>query len=114
MPTIEQRKQERALALTVWLDSFIIVPYAIVAIWVGSLAMLSEVLRGGLLLIVTGFSLRTLRRTHRGLIADYEYGIGKLERAPCPARWQFCSCWRRDSLSGALSSWSLQRRPRVF
>jgi divalent metal cation (Fe/Co/Zn/Cd) transporter len=81
MPTIEQRKQERALALTVWLDSFIILPYAIVAIWVGSLAMLSEVLRGGLLLIVTGFSLRTLRRTHRSLIADYEYGIGKLERA---------------------------------
>jgi divalent metal cation (Fe/Co/Zn/Cd) transporter len=81
MPTIEQRKQERALALSLWLDSLIVVPYAIVAIGVGSLAMLSEVLRGGLLMIVTGFSLRTLRRTHRGLIVDYDYGIGKLERA---------------------------------
>jgi divalent metal cation (Fe/Co/Zn/Cd) transporter len=81
MPTSEQRKQERALALAIWLDSLLAVPYAIVAIWVGSLAMLSELLRGGLLLIVTGFSLRTLRRAHRGLIADYDYGIGKLERA---------------------------------
>jgi divalent metal cation (Fe/Co/Zn/Cd) transporter len=81
MLTSEQRKQERALALSIWLDSLLAVPYAIVTIWVGSLAMLSELLRGGLLLIVTGFSLRTLRRTHRGLIADYDYGIGKLERA---------------------------------
>src|SRR5215510_7987751 len=79
--TTEQRKQERALALTIWLDSLLIVPYTIVAIWVGSLAMLSEVLRGGLLMLVTGFSLRTLRRTHRGLITDYDYGVGKLERA---------------------------------
>src|SRR5215510_12006929 len=79
--TTEQRKQERALALTIWLDALLIVPYGIVSIWVGSLAMLSELLRGGLLMIVTGFSLRTLRQTHRGLIVDYDYGIGKLERA---------------------------------
>jgi divalent metal cation (Fe/Co/Zn/Cd) transporter len=81
MLTIEQRNQERALALALWLDSLLIVPYGIVAVWAGSLAMLSELLRGGLLMIVTGFSLRTLRRTHRGLITDYDYGIGKLERA---------------------------------
>src|SRR5262245_31080210 len=81
MPTIEQRKQERALALSIWLDLLLAVPYTLVAIWVGSLVMLSELLRGGLLLIVTAFSLRTLRRAHRGLIADYDYGIGKLERA---------------------------------
>lgn len=43
--------------------------------------MLAELLRGGLLLTVAGFSLRTLRRAHRGLIVDYDYGIGKLKRA---------------------------------
>src|SRR5215813_516320 len=48
--TTEQRKQERALALTIWLDALLIVPYGIVSIWVGSLAMLSELLRGGLLM----------------------------------------------------------------
>ncbi len=81
MPPRERRKQERALALVIWLDLLLVVPYFIVAIWSGSLAMLAEVLRGGLLLIVTAFSLRTLRRIHRGLIVDYDYGIGKLERA---------------------------------
>src|SRR5215467_8703518 len=35
--TTEQRKQERALALTIWLDALLIVPYGIVSIWVGSL-----------------------------------------------------------------------------
>jgi hypothetical protein len=80
-PTLEQCKQERAVALVIWLDSLIIPPYLFVGIWAGSLAIVAEVLRGSLLLIVTGFSLRTLRRTHRGLIVDYDYGVGKLERA---------------------------------
>ena len=43
--------------------------------------MIAEVLRGGLLLLVICVSLRTLRQAHRGLIGDYDYGIGKLERA---------------------------------
>ena len=80
MPTLEQCKQERAVALVILLDSLIVVPYLIVGIWAGSLAIVAEVLRGGPLLLVTGLSLRTLRRTHRGLIVDYDYGIGKLER----------------------------------
>ena len=80
-PTPEQRKQERALLLTIYLDALIIVPYLIIGLAVGSLAIIAEVLRGGLMLLVLGVSLRTLRRSHRGLIAEYEYGIGKLERA---------------------------------
>ena len=80
-PTAGQMKQERALALVIWLDMLLIVPYFAVAIAVGSLAMIAEVLRGVLLLLVICFSLRTLRRAHRGLSGEYDYGIGKLERA---------------------------------
>ena len=78
--TAAERQQERALALVIWLDLVLIVPYGLVAIAVGSLSMIAEVLRGGLLLFVIGVSLRTLRQSHRGLIGDYDYGIGKLER----------------------------------
>src|SRR5688572_23543944 len=80
-PTPAQHKQERALALAIWLDFILIIPYCIVALAVGSLAMIAEILRGIPLMIVVAFSLRTLRRIHRGLIADYDYGIGKLERS---------------------------------
>jgi Co/Zn/Cd efflux system component len=81
VPTSAEHKQERALRLVVWLDVLIVVPYLVVGLAVGSLAMVAEVLRGGLLLLVVVVSLRALRRSHRGLIADYDYGIGKLERA---------------------------------
>jgi cation diffusion facilitator family transporter len=81
MPTPEQLKQERALAIVILLDLLLIVPYLAVGIAVGSLVMVAEVLRGGLLLLVICVSLRTLRRAHRHRTGYYEYGIGKLERA---------------------------------
>jgi divalent metal cation (Fe/Co/Zn/Cd) transporter len=80
-PTPAQRKQERALALVIWLDGLIIPPYLAVGLAVGSLAIIAEALRGGILLLVVGVSLRALRRAHRGLVGDFDYGIGKLERA---------------------------------
>jgi divalent metal cation (Fe/Co/Zn/Cd) transporter len=64
----------------IWLDVLLVVPYFIVALAVGSLVMVAEVLRGSLLLLVIYVSLRTLRQSHRGLTAEYDYGIGKLER----------------------------------
>jgi cation diffusion facilitator family transporter len=79
--TEAQIKQERALALVIWLDLILIVPYFAVGLAVGSLSMIAEVIRGGLLLIVIYFSLRALRRAHRGYSGGYDYGIGKLERA---------------------------------
>ena len=80
-PNSGERQQERALALVIWLDLILIAPYCLVGIAVGSLSMIAEVLRGGLLLLVICVSLRTLRQAHRGLIVEYDYGIGKLERA---------------------------------
>lgn len=76
--TPEQQQQARALWLIIWLDLLLLVPYVSVGVAVGSLAMIAEALRGGLLLLVVGASLRTLRRSHRGA---YDYGVGKVERA---------------------------------
>src|SRR5262245_31148528 len=80
-PTLQQLKQERALALAIWLDWTLLVPYCTVAVAVGSLAMIAEILRGLPLMILVVFSLFTLRRIHRGLLANYDYGMGKLERS---------------------------------
>ncbi|GGF56993.1 hypothetical protein GCM10007301_15870 [Azorhizobium oxalatiphilum] len=79
-PTAQERSEERALLIAVLLDLSLALPYSAAAIAIGSLSMLSEVLRGTLLLIVALVSLQTLRNLHRGRVAAYEYGIGKLER----------------------------------
>ncbi|MGU3493795.1 cation diffusion facilitator family transporter [Xanthobacteraceae bacterium A53D] len=81
LPNAQERREERALLIAILLDLSLAVPYTVASIAIGSLSMLSEVLRGSLLLIVAMVSLQTLRNLHRGRVAAYEYGIGKLERS---------------------------------
>ncbi len=80
IPTAQERLEERAILIAVLLDLSLAVPYTAAAIIISSLSMLSDVLRGVLLLVVAIVSLHTLRQLHRGRITGYEYGIGKLER----------------------------------
>ena len=80
-PTPAQIEQERSLALVIYLDLLIVVPYLLVGLATGALAMVAEVIRGGLLMSVLVLSLQTLRKAHRGLAGQYEFGTGKLERA---------------------------------
>ncbi|MFG1422218.1 cation diffusion facilitator family transporter [Roseixanthobacter liquoris] len=79
-PSATERDAERAILIAILLDLSLAVPYAIAALAIGSLAMLSEMLRGTLLLVVAIASLQTLRNLHRGRVSSYEYGIGKVER----------------------------------
>jgi divalent metal cation (Fe/Co/Zn/Cd) transporter len=51
-----------------------------VAIQVGSLTLLGEVLRGALLISVAIASWVTLRRIHRGQTGAYDFGMGKIEQ----------------------------------
>jgi divalent metal cation (Fe/Co/Zn/Cd) transporter len=46
----------------------------------GSLTMLAEALRGGLGYMLECFTFLVLRRIHRGVLVDMEYGSGKLEQ----------------------------------
>ncbi|MFG1462953.1 cation transporter [Xanthobacter sp. DSM 24535] len=78
--TSAERGAERAILIAILLDLSLAVPYGVATVVIGSLSMLSELLRGLLLLVVACASLLTLRNLHRGRVTSYEYGIGKVER----------------------------------
>jgi cation diffusion facilitator family transporter len=52
----------------------------VVGILGGSLTVLAEAIRGTLGQLVEMFSLAVLRRIHRGHVAEFEFGAGKLEQ----------------------------------
>jgi cation diffusion facilitator family transporter len=78
--TRAQRNKEFSLLRAIVLDFVVYAALVVSAILSGSLTILAEVPRGGLLLAVEVVSLVTLRRSHRGLLSAFEYGIGKIER----------------------------------
>ncbi|MEP9347680.1 cation transporter [Xanthobacter sp. KR7-225] len=79
-PSESDRLKEHAILFALLLDVSVFLPYAVTVWRIGSLAMLAELLRGGLLLIVEAAALATLRAVHRGRTYFYEFGVGKLER----------------------------------
>ncbi|WP_334176214.1 cation transporter [Pseudoxanthobacter sp.] len=76
-----QRGQERAIAVGILLDVLLLAPYTASAIATGSISILAELLRGALLLITEMLGLYTLRRINRGQLGNFDYGLGKTERA---------------------------------
>jgi len=78
--TPEQRDKEHALLRAVGLDFLCYLALVVAAIASGSLTILAELPRGGLLYSIEILSLITLRRSHRGRFFAFEYGIGKIER----------------------------------
>jgi divalent metal cation (Fe/Co/Zn/Cd) transporter len=56
------------------------VPCFLVALQVGSLTLLGEVLRGVLLISIAIASWIMLRRIHRGQTGAYDFGMGKIEQ----------------------------------
>jgi cation diffusion facilitator family transporter len=75
-----QQEQERSLFSALWLDGSTFVFVFIAAMASGSLTILAELPRGGMLYAIEIISVVTLCRSHRGKFADFEYGIGKIER----------------------------------
>ncbi len=78
--TPAQREKEQALFRTIWLDAIIFILLIIAAISSGSLTIMAEIPRGGLLFAVEVISVITLCRSHRGKFSEFAYGIGKIER----------------------------------
>ena len=78
--TPAQREKEQALLRAIVLDFFCYSALVLAAIASGSLTILAELPRGGLLYTIEIISLVTLRRSHRGRFFAFEYGIGKIER----------------------------------
>ncbi len=62
------------------LDLGIYIALIIAAVFSGSLTILAEIPRGGLLFSIEITALITMRRAHRGMFSAFEYGIGKIEQ----------------------------------
>lgn len=80
MLTPEKLQRERAVFSAFIYDMMLIPPYLWIAIQVGSLTILGEVMRGILLVTVAVLSWQTLRKIHRGQTGDYDFGMGKVEQ----------------------------------
>jgi ferrous-iron efflux pump FieF len=78
--TPRELQSERALLSAFAYDLLLIGPYLWVAVQVGSLTILGEVIRGALLITVGIISLVTMRKIHRGQTGGYDFGMGKLEQ----------------------------------
>ena len=76
----EALQRERALAVGLVLDALLLLPYTAVSLWQGSNVLLAEAIRVNLMFVITVVSFVMLRRVHRGSLADFDYGVGKLER----------------------------------
>lgn len=75
-----QREQERSLLTAIGLDAGTLFAIIIAAATSGSLTVLAELLRGALLYTIEIITFITMWRSHRGKFAEFEYGIGKIER----------------------------------
>jgi len=75
-----QRRQERSLLTAISLDFVMLVGITVAAITSASLTVMAELLRGTLLYSIEIITFITMWRSHRGKFAEFEYGIGKIER----------------------------------
>jgi divalent metal cation (Fe/Co/Zn/Cd) transporter len=78
--TPDERAKERSILRASIADATILVGLVSVGVLGGSLTMTAEAVRGGLMLTIEAFSLLVLRRIHRGMLTDLEFGTGKLEQ----------------------------------
>jgi ferrous-iron efflux pump FieF len=72
--------KERSILFAVVADTSIFCVFVMVGIFGGSLTIMAETIRGGLMTAIEAFSLIVLRRIHRGLLTVFEFGPGKLEQ----------------------------------
>ena len=79
-PTAAERANERSVLVAILLDAMIWCLYMTVGLIGGSLTIIAEAIRGGLLILVESYALLVLRRIHRGDVAGLDFGTGKLEQ----------------------------------
>jgi divalent metal cation (Fe/Co/Zn/Cd) transporter len=80
VPTPAQRSQERSMLFGLVMDLVMVIALVLSGALGGSLTMLAEATRACLAYALECFTLVVLRRIHRGVLADLEYGAGKLEQ----------------------------------
>jgi divalent metal cation (Fe/Co/Zn/Cd) transporter len=78
--TPEQLAEERSLLFALVADAGILTAFVLVGLFGGSLTLTAEFIRGSLMNLIELFALVVMRRIHRGVLADLEFGTGKLEQ----------------------------------
>lgn len=78
--TPAQRAKERSVAIAIVMDVAITVAIVTVSVVGSSFTLMAESIRCGLGILLECFSYLVLRRIHRGVLADLDYGTGKLEQ----------------------------------
>jgi hypothetical protein len=71
--TPEQRNREESILFAILLDCCTGGSYLAVGLLGGSLTIITEAIRGLLLLAIEAYGLHVLRKIHRGQVADYEF-----------------------------------------
>jgi cation diffusion facilitator family transporter len=74
-----ERRRERAMAMGVGTDVMTAAPMLVIGVCSGSLTLLADAIRGGLLTLLELFAYVMMRRIHRGRLPSYQYGCGKIE-----------------------------------
>jgi len=78
--TAEQQAEERSLRFALVADGLILSLLVVVGVVGGSLTITAEAIRGILMALIELFAYLVMRRIHRGVLADLEFGTGKLEQ----------------------------------
>lgn len=78
--TPEQQAEESSVQFGLVVDFGLASLLLLIGILGGSLTVLAEGIRGGLMDLIEFFALMVMRRIHRGQLADLEFGTGKLEQ----------------------------------
>ena len=76
----DQRAKERSVASAIVMDVAIVATFVTVGVVGGSFTLLADSIRAGLGVVLECFSYVVLRRIHRGVLVDLDYGTGKLEQ----------------------------------
>src|SRR5262249_52382058 len=71
--------KERAVRIGLVADAAVVGPMILIGVLGGSLTILAEATRGLLLYSIELFAFVVMRRIHRGVLIDLEFGTGKLE-----------------------------------
>lgn len=74
-----ERLRERSVLFGLLADSAMWCLYMLVGVVGGSLTIVAEAIRGGLMILIEAYALLVLRRIHRGTLAGFDFGVGKLE-----------------------------------
>jgi len=72
--------KERSILTAVIADASIIVAMLLAGLAGGSLTIIAETVRAGLMLLIEIFSFLIMRKVHRATLFDLDFGTGKLER----------------------------------